>query len=161
MLDNYLSLKEKASQQYEVAFHLLHVTFPLVKDPKLLLGIVHNIFSSLEYSMSAILEYEKQLQLVPNYLDNFQSKLNLFRLKSMRRNNVPMETVNLMLELRDLLELHKRSPMEFQRGNRLVICSRDYRLRTLSIRDLQAHLGKAKELLDQTEKILKITESNK
>lgn len=158
MPDNYFVLKEKALQQYEAAFHLLHVTFPLVKDPKLLMGVVHNIFSSLEYSMGAILDYERQLHLVPHYFDNFQSKINLFRLRSVRRNNIPMETVNLMLELRDILELHKISPMEFQRGNRLVICNKDYLLKTLSIKELHAHLAKAREFLGQTDNILKITE---
>lgn len=161
MPDDYLSLKGKARQQYEAAFHLLHVTFPLVKDPKLLMGVIHNLFSSLEYSMSALLDYERQLHLVPHYLDNFQSKMNIFRLKSVRRNNIPMETVNLMLELRDILELHKRSPMEFQRGNRLVICSKDYLLRTLSINNLHAYLSKTKGFLDQVDKCSQITENNK
>ena len=156
MPDDYPALLEKARQQYEAAFHLLHVTFPLVKDSKLLLGVVNNIFSSLEYSMSAILNYERQLHLVPHYFDNFQSKLNLFRYKSVRRNNIPMETVNLMMELKALLELHKKSPMEFQRGGRLVICSQDYHLRTLSIKDLHVHLARAKELLNQADNIIKI-----
>ena len=95
----FLVAKDKARQQYDAAFHLLNVTFPLVKDPKLLIGIVHNVFMSMEYSMDAILNYETQLRLVPQHSNVFQSKFNIFRLKSVRRNNIPGKIVNQMLEI--------------------------------------------------------------
>jgi len=149
-----LGSKEKAIQQYDAAFHLLNVTFPLVRDPKLLIGVINNIFSSLEYSMDTILEHERQLKLVPPYPENFQSKLNIFRYRSMKRNNVPNPIVNLMMELRELLDLHKRSPMEFQRGNRFVICSKDYRLKVISIKEIREYLNQNKEFLDIMERTI-------
>lgn len=155
-LSNYHSAREKARQQYDAAFHLLNVTFPLAKDPQLLMGVVNNLLSSLEHSLTAILAYERQLRLVPPYFDNFQSKFNLFRLKSVQRNKISPDYVNLILDLKEILELHKRSPLEFQRGNRFVICTKDFQLKAISIKDLQEYLTKTKEFLALSEKIIKI-----
>lgn len=145
--------RDRALQHYEGAFHLLHVTFPLAKDPKLLLGVVHNIFKSLEASVDAILEYERQLQLVPRYEDHFQSKFTTFRYRSMKRNKIAPEHAQLMELLHEILELHSRSPMVFQRGNRLVICSKDYQLQIISLQDLKKYLSQAKEFLEQMQRI--------
>ena len=148
-----LTAREKAIQQYESARHLLQITFPLVKDPKLLLGVVHNVSASLEYSMNAILAYERILRLVPIYGSTFQSKFNVFRLKSIRRNNIPQETIQLITELRKILDLHKKSPIEFQRGNRFVICNKDYQLKVISIKEIQKYLEQTKEMLQIMQKI--------
>ena len=69
MTSNYILSKQKVFQQYDTAFHLLKVTFPLVKDQKLLMGVIHNLFTSLELCMDAILRYERELQLIPAFRD--------------------------------------------------------------------------------------------
>ena len=152
----YLTAREKAIQQYDAAFHLLNVTFPLVKDPKLLIGIINNLSQSFEHAMDSILAYEKQLRLVPNYSDNFQSKFNLFRYKCVRRNKIPIEHITLMMELKEILELQKKSPVEFQRGNRYILASKDYKLRALSINDIKAYLTQNKDFLEHLDRILRL-----
>jgi len=148
--------KDKALQQYDAAFHLLNVTFPLVKDPKLLLGIVHNLSQSMEAAMDAILAYERELKLIPHYHNNFQSKFNLFRYKSMKRNKTPPSHSTFMMDLRELLELHERSPMAFQRGDRFVICGKDYRMKIISTRELQKYLAQTKDFLDHMGQIIRL-----
>lgn len=156
MPTDYPLAKEKARQQYDAAFHLLNVTYPLVQDQKMLIGIVHNLFSSLESSMDAILAYERQLRLIPAYPENFQSKFNLFRLKSVRRNQIPPQFVNLLKELNEMIRLHKESPMEFQRGSKFVICNGSYRMKSITVADLKSHLNLTKEFLELTEKITRL-----
>ena len=152
-LSNYQMAREKAQQQYDSAFHLLKVTYPLARDEKLLLGVLFNLFSSLESSMTSILAYERQLHLVPAYLDNFQSKFNLFRYKSLQRNKIPEEYALLMTELQEMIELQKKCPVEFQRGNRLVMCTKDYEMKTLSLKEIQDYLGKTKDFLELSQQI--------
>lgn len=146
--------QQKAIQQYEAAFHLLNVTFPLVKDPKLLVGIIHNIFSSYEYAIDALLAHERQLKLVPKYGDDFQSKFNTFRLRCVRRNQISPDHINLIIDLKELLEIHKKCPIEFQRGNRYVLATKDYRLKTISLGDLRDYIYLNKAFLDQVKQIL-------
>lgn len=157
MSSDYLELRNKAIQQYDAAFHLLNVTFPLIKDPKLMTGIINNIFSSLEYTMEAILAYERQLQLVPHYLDNFQSKFNLFRYKSVKRNKIPLNLILLIMDMKELVELHQKCPMKFQRGNRYVLASHDYELKVLSISEIREYIAQNKEFLRIMDTILKIS----
>lgn len=157
MPPSYLSAKEKAYQQYNTAFHLLNVTFPLVKDQKLLLGIAHNLFSSVEATMTAILQYERDLRLVSGFNDaDFQSKFNTFRDRSVRRNKIPGLAVSLIQELREIVELHQKSPMVFQRGASVVICDKQYTLKSLTARDLAQYVHQAKEFLEVMEGIMRL-----
>jgi len=151
---DFLKAKDNAIQKYEGARHLLNVTFPTVKDPKLLLGVIDNLVCSMEYSIEAILIYERLLRMVPVYSDNPKSQFNMFRQKSMHRNNISPQYVNLYLELKDILELHKKSPMSFQRGNKFVICNKDYMLKTLSINEIRKYLEQTKEFLDISETVI-------
>ena len=155
MSADYLAAQEKARQQYEAAFHLLKVTFPVVKDPKLLMGVLHNLFSSLEAGMDAILAYERELQLL-SYGPSFQNRYNAFCYRSVPRNKIPLEIANLLGELKELLDLHQHSPMEFQRGNKLVICSNNYHImKTISIKELDEYLQQAKRFLELAPEIIR------
>lgn len=157
MSPSYLSAKEKAYQQYNTAAHLLNVTFPLMKDQKLLLGIVHNLFGSVEASMTAILQYERDLRLVSGFNDaDFQSKFNTFRSKSVRRNKISGSTVALIQELKEIVDLHHKSPMVFQRGASVVICDKQYELKSLTVRDIAQYLNQTNEFLHQMEQIMRL-----
>ena len=156
MATDHLLSRNKAIQQYDAAFHILHVTFPLVRDPKLLMGIIHNMLSSFEHSIDAILSYERQLRLVSHYPDNFESKFNIFRYRCVKRNKIPPKLVHLISQLKYTVEMHKKSPMEFQRGNRFVICNKDYQLQIISIKDIKDYLNQTKEFLDIMENIIKL-----
>ena len=144
----YRESLQKAQLKFDIAFHLLTVSFPVIKDPKLLMVIIDNIFSSLEYSMDTVLKYERELRLVPVYGDSFKAKFNLFRLKCVKRNNVPHSVVDTMMDLNKLIDLHRKSPMEFPRGGNYVICSEDYHLRTVSTKEIRIFLDEAKKFID-------------
>lgn len=157
MSPSYLAAKEKAYQQHITASHLLNVTFPLIKDQKLLLGIVHNLFNSVEAAMTAILQYEQNLRLVSGFNENdFQSKFNTFRSKSVRRNKIPSSTVSLIQELKEIVELHQKSPMVFQRGSSVVICNKQYELKSITARDVAQYLSQTKEFLEVMEGIMRL-----
>ena len=153
-IPNYLVSREKAIQQYEAAWHLLNVTFPSVKDPHLLLGIIGNLAVSLEHAMDAILAFERELQLVPAYSNDFQNKFNTFRSKSMRRNNIAPEYLDLMLELRGIMESHQKSPIEFQRHDRFVVASKDYQLQFVTSKVVRDYANQAKSFLHAMEMVL-------
>lgn len=155
-MSDYLLARQKAVQQYDTAFHLLTVTYPTVREPRLLLGVLENIFSSMEATMDTILAYERQLLLIPAYSPDFKEKFRLFQQKSLRKHNIPASYVELLFELKLTLELHKRSPMEFERGGRIVICDKDYTLRTVSPAEVQRYLQQAQEFLQQAEKIVQV-----
>ena len=145
---DYRLAQNQAQRYYTTAFHLRSVTFPLVKDYKLLMGVLQNIFNSIELAMGALLSYERELQLVPSYYDDFQSKFNTFRYRCMRRNNISPDFAVAIMELKEILDLQKRTPMQFQRGNRLVLTDKNYQLKVISVQDIDSFLLKNKQFLE-------------
>lgn len=156
MPSDYVVARGRALQQFEGAYHLVYRTFPLVRDPKLLLGAIDNLAQSLEHSMESVLSYERELRLIPAFLPSFQSKLNAFQIRSMKRNKIPKDFVKTLLHLKDILVLHKQSPMVFQRGNKLVICSPGYQMQTISLKTLKEYIDQTKEYLDLIDSVIKI-----
>ena len=154
MADDYLAAKERAQRYYDGAFHLLKVTFPLANDPKILIGVVHHLYLCMESCMEAILEHDQQLQLVPLNLPTFERKLAIFCSKSARRYVIPDEMIASIASLHEIIELHKKSPMEFQRGNRFVISTSNYELKVISIQEIKSYLEQAEQLLAITGKVL-------
>ena len=154
-MTDYLDSRKKALQQHDVAFHIFNVTFPLIKDPKLLIGVMQNIMNSFEYSIDTILAYERELHLISVAPQEFQAKFNLFKFKSRRRNNIPVELTKTIDEIQETLDLHKESPMVFQRGNKFVICSNNYMLKTISINDIREYLTKNMEFIRLVDNIVK------
>ena len=154
MSTDYLVARQRAGQQYDAAFHLLKVTMPVVNDPKLLIGVVHTIFQSMEAAMDAILAYDRQLQLVPAYSSTFASKFGLFRARSARRHHVPEEMVQALETLQEVVELHKTSPMEFQRGSRMVLSTSDYQLKVLSLQEIKQYLDLTRDFLQIADTVL-------
>ncbi|MBI4151491.1 hypothetical protein HY496_00845 [Candidatus Woesearchaeota archaeon] len=153
-MEKYQDALEKARFQYDAAFHLLNVTYPLIKDPKLLVGILSNISISMENALDAILSYERQLRLVPHYSDNFQSKFNVFRYKSMRRNKIEPELIQSIEMVQSLLSLHRRSLIEFRREDRLILCDREFTTNQVTIPDIRSYLDASKSLLETATKII-------
>ena len=145
---NHNEFLEKAKAQYDLAYYLLKVTYPIVKDPKLLLRILDNIFTSLDAGMEAVLAHDKQKNLVSNYGKTFRSKLNVFYSNSVQTYNIKPEFTNLMRKLNNILEQHKTSPMEFKRNEKFVICSSGYEMQQISIEDIESYLEQNKSFID-------------
>ena len=58
-MERFQELREDARKRLQVADHLLTITYPLVKDAKLLLTISENLYYCVENAMNALLEHEK------------------------------------------------------------------------------------------------------
>jgi hypothetical protein len=153
MNKNIFTLKNKAKLQYDTAFHLLNVTYPLINDPKLLLGVVNNIFLSIEASIEIILEYEKQLLLISPYSKEFQNKFNIFRSKSAKRHEINKQDIINIEEIHTILTLHKKSPVEFRRKDRFIICNKDYKMYEITTKEIKNYLKTNIHLLESINKI--------
>ena len=153
MNKNIFTLKNKANLQYDTAFHLLNVTYPLINDPKLLLGVVNNIFLSIEASIEIILEYEKQLLLISPYSKEFQNKFNIFRSNSAKRHEINKQDIINIEQIHTILTLHKKSPVEFRRKDRFIICNKDYKMYEITTKEIKNYLKTNIHLLESINKI--------
>ncbi|MBI2668400.1 hypothetical protein HYX14_01020 [Candidatus Woesearchaeota archaeon] len=128
----------KAHQQLAVAKHLVGVSYPLLKDQKLLIGAVHNLFSAINLALEAILQQDGHF--VP---DSFESRYALFTSK----HKAKKEHLELLLTIKELHDLHKNSAVDFPRHGSLVMCTEDYRLRTLAVKDVEEYVHRTEEFL--------------
>ncbi|HLC52471.1 MAG TPA: hypothetical protein VJI98_04470 [Candidatus Nanoarchaeia archaeon] len=124
--------KEKAWEQHDVANYLLNTTYPAIGDPKLLLTILHNIHASLNAAMDAII-----------------GKNSLtFKQKTIKTQTKGFNTLFIQ-DINGLIELHQKSPIEFSKEGRYVICNEDYRLKFVTTQTIQELLTKTKLFLEK------------
>lgn len=146
-MEKFQLLREEALKNYRMADHMLNVTFPLIKDTKLLLGVADNLFLTLTQAMSSILHHERLFKLVPAFNDNFESKFHILHQKR-SRYNLEQEYFNLMLELKETIQLHKTSPVEFRKKDRFIICTNNYKVKAITVNQLKIYLKQTRKFLD-------------
>ncbi|NQV91744.1 hypothetical protein HQ489_04690 [Candidatus Woesearchaeota archaeon] len=146
--------KKRAEQHLNGAHHFLFNTYPLLNEPKLLLGIFSNISKSLEASMEAILLHGRANHYVPAFGNDFIHKWHAFSKYASPKHHISKEFTTLIMDLNKIRDLHDKSPVEFPRGEKLIICNAEYDITTLSAKEAHLALNKAKELLEKTSEIL-------
>ena len=146
-MEKFQVLREEALKNYRMADHMLNVTYPLVNDTKLLLGVTQNMYSSLTLAMASILHHERLFKLVPSFQETFESQFQILHQRCSKKHSIPQEQLNLMLELKNILQLHKKSPIEFQRKDRFIICTSNYQIKAVTQNELKKHLQTAKAFL--------------
>lgn len=153
-MEKFQKSKEDALKFIKSADHMLTQTYPLVKDPKLLLAVLNNIYIALEHTMSAVLYYDRVYKRIPPFYDNFESKFNIFKIKSAPLNKLTLQ-VQFIQEIRELVKKHKQSPVEFSRRDAFVICDSDYKMRTITIPTLKDYVERTKDFYAQMEGIVR------
>ncbi|MBN1502689.1 hypothetical protein JW930_04030 [Candidatus Woesearchaeota archaeon] len=156
-MEKYQEAREKSLKCLNIADHMLTMTYPLVRDSKLLVAVMENLFLAQANALAAILYWERLYKRIPPFHDNFESKLNLFRSYIIKKYNVSAGYIGLLQEVKELIYEHKQSAIEFSRKNRFVIASDDYRLKTLSMKQMKDILQKTKLFIEQ---ILTLLEEN-
>lgn len=131
-MESIAAARERARRKVGVADHILTQTYPLVKDSKLLLAVLQNVYEAVDAGILAILMHEHEKRRVPTMGETFEGRLALFQRHIMPKQPMPKEFLRFVGEVRETIHDHKQSPMEFTRKNQFVICSDSYRLRTLS-----------------------------
>jgi len=140
-------------QKLKVADHLLSTTYSLVKDPKLLVSVVENIFKSLELAVEAVLVYEKNFKSI-EYSGSFESKIEMFRRKIIPKYALENDIVQFIVDLKTLLDEHKASKVEFTKKEKFVISDDDFNLKTLTFDEVRKKYTMAKHYIDEISKII-------
>lgn len=153
-MEEFQKAVENAKKTIRVADHMLIMTFPMIKDPKLLLAVVENISSSLNSAVSSLVYYERLFKRVPVFQDTSESKMLIFKNNLVGKHNINKQYVNLITEIREILDAHKKSPVEFSRGDRFVICSENYRMKTISVDTLKKYIAQTKLFITDIERLV-------
>jgi len=156
-MEKFLELRHKAEKYAKTAEQTINFTYPLVKENKIMLTVINQLFLANTTIMGSLLHYELYHKRIPFFDDNFESKFHLLRSRVADKYSIDPEYLKLLRDLKDIIIAHNNSPIEFSRGNKLVICNDNYELKELTIENLKKALSKTKLFIED---IIYITNKN-
>lgn len=151
-MDSFKNLVLETNKHYRLADHIANVTYPLIKDSRLLLSMLDNLDKCVRCALDAFLYYEKINDKISVFPEELPIKLQVFSKTAAIRHNVNGFQI-LIREITETLTKHKESPVEFIKDNRLYMYNREYKARTLDIKDVKLYLLKAKPFIVQLNNI--------
>ena len=149
---DYKQESEKAKNRIKIADHMLNITYPMIKDTKLLIAVMDNLFLAVANSTTAILMFERYYKRVPLFPNNFDAKFEILRAHVAERYAISKETLQMLRNIKNLVLEHKKSPVEFSRRGEFVICTEDYQIRKLTIEDMKDYVNKAKVFINDVDR---------
>ena len=158
-MEKFQQAREKSVRNLRIADHMLYVTYPLIKDNKLLMSITENIFLAMTNAMASVLYYERLFKRIPPFHETFDSKYNFFTEKIVPRYNIDAKFMKNVKMVRDILMAHRESKVEFSRPDKFVICIDDYKTRSITENDLKNFVAISKQFLNVCNDIVKKNEN--
>src|SRR3989344_6420198 len=131
-MEKFLEALVTAEKDLRTIDHMVYVTFPLIKDKRLLLKVMLDIKEVVTGCITSILQYEylyKRINLYKDSRENFKT----FTEKCAPRYNINHNEIKMIMELFDFVEKHKESPFEFIKNDKVVILSNGMVPKTLSL----------------------------
>lgn len=142
---------KQAVRALQIADHMTYVTFPLVKEQRLILKIFDEIYKSIIGCINAILNYEYLYKRISLYTDN-NDNMQTFMNKCAKNYTLNNEQIKKIKEIIELNKRHKQSAMEFVKKDKIVILSDSLKTQVLNIQIIKQYLLLAKELLMKVNK---------
>jgi len=151
-MDN-IAVLEDVKRTLRIADHMIYITYPVLKENRLLVKVLEEVYSAVKRTIDLIMGYEYEHKRIKIYSD---PKINMaiFEQKCAQRYNITSEEILSMKQIIDLFESHKSSPMEFSRQNKFVIMTDDLRTDSVTMLKLKAMLGTAKGIVRKAEGFL-------
>ena len=153
-MEKFQELRGEARLKLKNADHLITMTYQMVKDNKLLMAAVENLYQALELSITSVLSYERMFKRVQPFHNELSSKLNIFYQDIAPKRNIDKSYLKLIQDIGDIVQAHKLSSVEFTRKDRLVIASENYELRELTPELVKNYLEKSKKFIQDMEIIV-------
>ena len=152
-MEKFQELRDIAKKKITIADHMLSVTYPLLNETKILVSVMENVFLAYTNAMGSLLYYEGMFKRIPPFEDNFESKFNMLKQRCVDKHNMDKKYLLDMQDMKNLLLEHKKSPVEFVRKDRFVICSDKFNMKSISVSDMQRYIKRAKLFIQDTASI--------
>lgn len=153
-MEKFLENLQEADRIIRAVDHLVYITFPLVKDKRMLLKIITETKNAVALCINSILQYDylyKKIRLYQDIKENFRT----FKEKCAQRYGITQDEINKITSLFDLAEKHKKSPFEFVRKEKVVIMSESFYPETITLEKTKEFVILAKNVLFKVEKTIK------
>jgi len=150
--EKFIISLRRAKNSLQKADHLTYMTFPLIRENKLLLKILDELSDSVLNTINAILQYEyayKRIQLYKDAKENFRTFKRLAE-----KYKIDQNQLNKIIEILSLNESHKKSPFEFAKKDKIVILSDNLKTNTLTLEKIKSYLLETKDFVRKVSLII-------
>lgn len=148
-MEQFNQLVEEANKAFETADHLAYVTFPVVNDMKLLLGVAEQLHKAAKRAMEALLCYDAEYKRIPVMPLGFQQQYDIFKRVTARRYQIPRECMLLLEELQDILANRQSARLEFVKRDKFIFASESFKVRTLSLQKIKEYIQITKVFIEK------------
>ncbi len=153
-MEKFLENIMEAEKNIRTADHITYVTFPLIKDKRLLLKILQETKNAVAHCISSILQHDYLYKKIELYKDP-KSNFRIFIDKCAQEYNITKEEIDLIIELFDFIEKHRQSPFEFVKDDKIIILSNGLKPKTLTIEKTKEFLMLGKNILRKTREVFR------
>jgi len=153
-MNEYEGILSLSKQKLKQADHIVSVTHLLLKEPKLLLSSLDTLFDAVCLAMKALLNYEKSRRSIPIFGDSFSAQFSVFATRIVPKYGISKNYVTYISLLKEFLDHHKRSRVEFRRNQSYVMADDDYEMKELTSDLLKEQLAFAKMFITEISLIL-------
>lgn len=149
-------LIDAARQEHQKADHLIYMTYPVVKEIKLLIVAIDSIYKAVANCIEAVVSYEKAYKRIPPVKQDFKSDLRLFKGHCVKRYEIGKEILAFVDEVVRIADARKNSPVSFARGDSYVLCSHGYEnLNKIDMQMIKKCLSQLRDFIELSERIIR------
>jgi hypothetical protein len=139
-----------AQRSFSNADHLVFMTYPALKEPKLLAASLGSLQIALTAGIKAVLAYERYHKRIPN------TSLETFEQTCAKRYTFPRELMETYRDIERIRQARKDSPIEFTRKGKVVICSDNYHMKVIDEKMIKGYVDVTRRFLKKVEAILNV-----
>lgn len=144
----------EAEKKIQIANHLIYVTFPLIKNKRLLIKIIQDLKTAVLNCVNTILQYEslkKRIKLTQDPLENFK----IFSEQCTPQYTLTEQETQQILDLFKLAKKQEQSSMEIMKNEKVILLSKNLTPEFITIETAKKYLQLAIEILKKTKETLK------
>ncbi|MDO8517180.1 MAG: hypothetical protein Q7S33_03580 [Nanoarchaeota archaeon] len=143
-MEKWLENLEKSKQHIKTAENMAYITFSLLKENRLIIKILSELYESSNYLITALLQYESSIGKINIYKDP------ILNLRTFKEKIAPkyfnIEDAKQLVRIFELEKKHRQAPVEFIRKDKFVILLGD-KYETLTILEIKEFLSTLKKML--------------
>ena len=136
-------LLKEANQLLNKADHLTYITYPSIKEPKLLCLVIEDLQKATDNIMQLVLYRERLYKRIDPIKKVYSQEFEIFK-KIAKRYGIDENQTELVKDLKKMVIANKESPMRFKRKDKYVICSNDYKMNVIDIKKVKDYVQKTK-----------------
>ncbi len=153
-MEKYQENLQNAVKSLKIADHILYITYPVIKDKRLLLKSLDSVYEAMVDIINSFLQYDhiwKRIQLSADPKNNFEIFIN----RTSKNNNITREEVQEILDFFSVIEAHRKSPMEFKRKEKIVIMGSDLHTTMIDPEKIKKYLSLTRRIFERARFMLK------